>query len=199
LEFSPARSGFEGDPVRREIVRCYHESGSLVRLLAALAAFLTGCGAPKPPPAPPPGQPGTSLPIAYPLLVLETLAPRWSTFDDEETFTTTSVSSGRGFVDQQFIDSAGGFYACTRVSPIGKVRSVWLDMGTSRYRVFVDLKLVKRIKLDDAKKLVLDIVRSPRADWAGSPELLNRTVARVDAYQTVPELVADCAKSWDWR
>ena len=80
-------------------------------------------------------------------------------FASEEEFTTTSGSSSTFYTAEEVIDSQGRLYALGRVVPFGK-RPSWRDMGTSRYRVFVETKLEKTIDFEAAPKIVSDLVRA---------------------------------------
>jgi hypothetical protein len=132
-----------------------------LRIFGALATLLAGCS-PREPPAP--DKPGTSVPLSYPILLLGTEAPDITVFETELAFTTTSKSSSLAYTSQRIIDSAGGLYEVKTATPIGKVPSEWTDMGTTPYRVFLEMKFRKKVSVDDARKMVLNIVRSPPAN-----------------------------------
>jgi hypothetical protein len=144
------------------------------------------------------GKAGTSVPLSYPILLLGTEAPDITVFETELAFTTTSQSSSLAYTLQQIIDSRGGSYEVKTATPIGEVPGVWRDMGTTRYRVFLDMKFRKRVSVDDARKMVLNIVRSPRSQLSRPPERLRNTVGSLQSYRTLDELIAGCATQSGW-
>ena len=130
-----------------------------IAVLSALISFLAGCvGKPKSEPAAPPAGPGTSIPIAYPVVLAGDR--RLFVYNDEESLTTTSVSSGMYYPEYVYIDSAGTEYAVTAVTEFGR-KAAWRDMGTSPYRVFLRMKVKGKISLQKAKPIVLDSATKP--------------------------------------
>ena len=168
-----------------------------MKLLGALFTLLSGCTSPKPPPAP--GKAGTSIQLAYPILLLSTLSPDITVFENEERLTTTTQSSSFNPLTQQIIDSNGGLYSVKKATPVSEMRGVWRDMGTSSYRLFLEIKLDKQIDIGQAKHMVLESVRSPSSDWNQPPDRLKRTIERVQSYPTLADLIARCSKTWEWR
>jgi hypothetical protein len=169
---------------------------SLGAIVALLSEVLTGCGSPN---APPPDKPGSSLPLAYPVLLLGNDAPLISVFDTEPALTTTTKSSSLFYAAQQIIDSNGTLYAIKKVTPVSEVHSVLRDMGTSPYSVFLEIKLLKRVDLQQAKNLVLEVVRSPRSDWSHPPQHLNNVVAHIQSNRSLQELILDCKSTSEWH
>jgi hypothetical protein len=170
-----------------------------LKILGALATLLAGCTTRKPPaPVLAPDKPGTSVALSYPILMLGTETPATTVVDTELAFTTTSVSSGRSYTTQKIIDSKGGLYEVKSATPIGEVRSAWLDMGTTPYRVFVEMKLRKTVSVDDARSMVLENVRSPRSQLSRPPERLRKAVEMVQSYRTLDQLIAGCDHQSDW-
>jgi hypothetical protein len=168
----------------------------LLKSFGPVLALLTGCSSSK---APPPDKPGSSLPLAYPVLLLGNDAPLLAVFDAEPALTTTTKSSSLFYAAQQIIDSTGALYAIKKVTPVSEVHSVWRDMGTSPYSVFLQIKLLRRVNLQQAKNLVLEVVRSPRSDWSQPPQHLNNVVAHVQSNRSLQELILDCKATSDWH
>ena len=165
-----------------------------MKILGALA-LLVGCGPRK---AAPPDHPGTSIPLAYPILLLGTEVPDITVVDTEAAFTTTSKSSSLMYTALQIVDSKGALYKVDTATPMGDVGSAWKDLGTKNYRVFLDMKFRKTISVDDARKMVLENVRSPRNQLSRPPERLRTAVAAVESYRTLDQLIAGCANQSDW-
>jgi hypothetical protein len=87
-------------------------------MLWTMLLTLIGC-APDPSKSAPsslplPDKPGVSLPIAYPVLMAGNKTFR--VFDDEETLTTTRVSSGFYYGDMAMIDSGGDLFKTVRIT-----------------------------------------------------------------------------------
>lgn len=172
-----------------------------VKLFGALAALLTGCATPKkeaPEPAFVPDKPGTSIMLSYPIMLLETEPSNVRYFDNEEDFTTTKRSSNLTYTEQRIIDSGGGLFSVQKALPVGKVVSGWRDMGTTPYRVYLVMKREKTVTFEQAKKMVLDVLGGPRSNWNDSPEILAKSVAHVEEYRTLPELIAGAETPWKW-
>lgn len=167
-----------------------------LKFLSALGALITGCASPKPLV---PDRAGTSIPLTYPALLIGTEVPTLNVYGSEMELTTTQVSTGLSYPVQQIIDSSGNYYVVSRSAPFGKVKSVWLDMGTTPYRVFLELKLKKHVNLEQARKMVLEAVRSPRAGWVKDPVALQKAVRWVQSYRSIGDLIAGCRTDWPWR
>lgn len=167
-----------------------------MRLIAAFAAFLTGCS--KPAPEPLPDKAGTSAALAYPAVLIEPDAPSIRFYDSEEPLITTRMSSGVTFAQSRVIDSGGGLYTVVGAIPVGKVVSAWRDMGTTPYRIFLRMRREKTIDLGQARALILEQVRNPRSSWSYSAETLRNSVARVESFRNLAELVKGCETSWEW-
>ena len=177
--------------------------GISIRSLSALAALLTGCGAPsKPQPkAQPfvPERPGTSLPVSYPILVLGMDVPHIRVFETEEPITTTSRSSSLLYANLKLIDSAGGLYDVGRDYPVGKVPSSWSDMiGIQTYRIFIELKFEKKLNVDKAREMVQGVAMSSRSDLGRTPEDRERVQKRLAGYRTLAELIEGCKDTNAW-
>ena len=119
-------------------------------------------------------------------------------FANEADLTTTQVSTGRAYTEQKVIDSNGDLYAIKKDTAIGGVPSVWRDMGTKSYRVFLEMKLVERVNLEQVRNMVREQVRSPRNQTSRPPERLRKVEGHIQSYRTLQELIAGCAKQWEW-
>src|SRR5262249_31452722 len=112
--------------------------------------------------------------------------------------TTTTQSSSLIYTAQRIIDSKGGLYEVKTASPIGEVRSAWKDMGTSPYRVFLEIRFREQVSVEDVRKMVLENVRSPRNQLSRPPERLRKAVEAVRSYRNLDELIAGCANQSAW-
>jgi hypothetical protein len=156
--------------------------------LLSLFVALTGCR-----PAPiAPTEPGTSLPLQYPVLLVgqSDLTVR----NDEASLTRTTGASSLNFTERQIIDSAGVIYQIKRATAVGKTKGVWQDMGTSARHVYLELDRKGPAQLDRIQRLVLDQVESPGSVWHGSA----KAVERVRGFGNVPELIDGCRSTWEW-
>ena len=87
--------------------------------------------------------------------------------DDEASLTTTTVATGLNFPEFTLIDSDGARYSVVKATPFGR-KSAWLDMGTSQFRVFLELRTNGKLDLASAKALVKDSDGSRAIDGAES-------------------------------
>ena len=163
-------------------------------MISALFSLLTGCGRKSEmatPPEPPPAGPGTSIPLEYPVVLAADR--RLSVYDDEETLTTTTVSSGMYYPEFVYIDSTGTEYAVTGVTEFGRT-AAWRDMGTSPFRVFLRMKSKGRIPLEKAKPIVLKAGTEPES-LLGADGKANAT-RRIGNAQNFAELIEVCRSPW---
>src|SRR5689334_19259965 len=131
--------------------------GWKIIVLSTLISLLTGC-APKPKQAPPPAGPGLSFQLSYPVLLAGDRNLKVQ--DDERSLITTTGASGVNFLQVKIIDAGGALYEVTKVTPFGK-KNMALDMGTSQYQVFLELKRVGQINLKQAQAVVMEVVVEP--------------------------------------
>lgn len=152
-----------------------------------------GCS-PKPAPAPLPEKPGTTYPLVYPVLQISERDTRVS--EDEESLTTTRVSSGMSWRELHIIDSSGSLYEVTRVTDFGR-KAAWLDMGTSPYRVFLDLTPPKKIALEKVKAYLITVLKFQ--DKTGLfPDALEVGTPKVQNCPSLPALIDMCRRTWEW-
>ena len=162
-------------------------------VLGLLISVLTGCAAK---PKAPPENPGTSLPLSYPVLLVSdrNLVVK----DDENSLTTTTVASGLNFPEYIIVDSGGGKYSVVGVTQFGR-KSLFADMGTGPFRVFLDLKRQGTINVADAKALALKTALQPNGITSGTDH--GEEIARhaIGSSQTLAQLIEACRKTWEWR
>jgi hypothetical protein len=167
-------------------------------IFSALTALLTGCGSPPKIPAAAPDRPGTSVLLTYPVLLLDIDGPDITVKDSEERLTTTTKASGIDYPSHRIIDSSGGLYEVKRSTPVGHVASGWSDMvGNQPFRIFLDMKMVKRVDVEKAREMVLGAVRNPR-NQLSKPDYLASSEAAVKSYRTLAELIEGCAHTNRW-
>jgi hypothetical protein len=169
-------------------------------MLWTMLLTLIGC-APDPSKSAPsslplPDKPGVSLPIAYPVLMAGNKTFR--VFDDEETLTTTRVSSGFYYGDMAMIDSGGDLFKTVRITDFDR-KPAWRDMGTSPYRVFLDLQSKGKPNLDKLKAMLIDVARENHDTGLDYPNGLTVATQRIQVCKSVPELIKECRNSGDWR
>lgn len=158
----------------------------LIALVSLLAALLSGCVKPSAPIAP-----GVSVSLRYPVLLAG--QHRLEVKDDEERLTTTSGATGLNFPELTLLDSEGALYTVRKVTEFDR-KSAVLDLGTSHFRVFLDLKAGGTASLAGAKALVKEVALS-------SEDLQDGQAAAqaIDAAGSFPELIEVARKSWSWR
>jgi hypothetical protein len=130
--------------------------------------------------------------------MIGTEVPTISVYDKEEDLTTTSVSTNPFYTAAHIVDSGGRLYKIGKDTPIGDSGSVWRDMGTRRYRLFLEVKFLKNVNVEQTRKMVLDMVRSPRGQLSRPPERLGKAVAHVESYRTLGELIEGCRDTLAW-
>lgn len=152
--------------------------------LSALFSFLPAC-APKPPQGP-----GVSAALQYPVLLLDSRQVLVKA--DQNSLITTSAATGINFIEFTLIDSAGRRFSIPSATPFGQ-KSVWLDMGTSRYQVFLQLKPERAPSLPELQALIKQTALRP--DAVKDPAAAAR---KIDAATSIPQLIEICSTSWDW-
>jgi hypothetical protein len=167
----------------------------LLKIFGALATLLAGCSPRK---APAPDKPGVSVVLSYPILLLGTDVPSISVFKTAEQFTTTSAASSISYRAQKIIDSTGGWYEVKTATPVGDVPSPWKSMGNVPYRMFIEMKLRKKVSVDEARNMVLANVRNPSNQLSRPPERLRNTTTALESYRTIAQLIAGCDKQSGW-
>jgi hypothetical protein len=160
-----------------------------IAMLSALISLLTGCGRKPPPPQPPPDKPGVSIALSYPVLLVGERDLKVK--NDETSLITTSVAGGGEYYGAyRFIDSAGNQYAAQKATALGR-KSAWLDMGTSRYEVFLELKPEGKISLAKAKADALAAAVEPGPAVIGLDGKEIAT-AKIGGTHSFPELIEAC-------
>jgi hypothetical protein len=163
--------------------------------LTALFSLLTGCGGSKP--QAPPG-PGTSIPLQYPVLLAGGESTTIRVVDDEVSLTTTKVSAGAVYMNLRIIDAGGKLYEVVKeTQPEGR-SPAWRDLGTSNYRVHLELKRLRDPSLDQAKRVVLEVIESPRSLWSLYPDGVRIATEKVRAFDTLSALIDGCRRAWEW-
>jgi hypothetical protein len=160
-------------------------------VLAGLMSLLTGCSARSAPAT----TPGVSLELSYPVLLVSDR--NLIVKDDEASLTTTTAASGVNFPEYKIIDSSGRALSVVKVTSFGK-RSEFLDMGTTPFRVFLELKRESKLSIEDIKELVANAALAPNGIVSGTngAEIAKQ---RIDACKSLSQLIDACRKTWEWR
>ncbi len=161
----------------------------MFRRICLALTLLTGCRAAKPVA---PVAPGTSLTMAYPVVLIG--QGNITVRDDEAALTSTTLASGLNFTECKIADSAGAVYAIKAAPVVGPSSAWWRDMGTSQQAHFLEVERHPKSSLEDIKLLLLEQIASPQGVWAGNPN----AVAKVKAFKNVPRLIFAARESWDW-
>jgi len=158
-------------------------------MLSWLISLLTCC-AEKP--ARPPEKPGVSLPLSYPVLLAS--ERNLKVKNDETSLITTSEASGGDYYSAYaMIDSQGMEYVVKKTTAFGR-KSVWRDMGTSSYQVFLDVKRKGRISLEKAKAMAL--AAAARPEGAIGPNGAEIASAKIGSVKSFAELIEACRDPW---
>lgn len=153
--------------------------------LGLLFSLLSGCLSKAP------TAPGTSAPLAYPVLLYsENHIIVWP---HEERLTTTNIATGITFPSYTILDSKGARYSIRKVTDFDK-NSGFFNMGTTSYRVFLHLKSEGTPGLDEAKAALKAVAR--RYDMVQNK---NAADEAIDGAKSFRELVEKCGSPWDWR
>jgi len=161
----------------------------------SLLMSLLGCSPkPAPPPAPLPEKPGATYPLVYPVLQVSERDIRVS--EDEESLTTTQVSSGLSWREMHIIDSSGQLYEVTRVTDFGR-KAAWRDMGTSPYRVFLDLTPPKKIALEQVKAYLVAVLQFEQKTGL-FPDAVEVGTPVVQKCPSLTALIDICRRTWEW-
>jgi hypothetical protein len=164
-----------------------------ITMISALISLLTGCARR---PAEPPKAPGASVALSYPVLLAGDL--KLVVKDDEESLTTTTVASGLNFPQFKVIDSNGMEYSIRKVTEFGR-QSIFLNMGTKPFRVFLEMEGDGKISLSKAKNLVLGVALEPNGMVSGAPHGAQIATETIQGVQSFAELIQVCRKTWEWR
>lgn len=174
--------GMRSQPVRLRL---------LMWKLTAILSLLSGCVS-KPAAEPkPPTAPGTSHPLVYPVLLVD--SHRMHVRPSEERLTSSTVASGLAYKEYALIDATGARFSITGVTEFGR-KSVILDMGTSRFRLYLQLKPEGTLSLSQAIQLT-------KATAMADSSITDKPAAAraLDAAPSIPALITLAAEPWVWR
>lgn len=152
--------------------------------LFGLLSFFPGCAPRKP------EGPGVSEPLQFPVLLIG--QRRVVVKPDEQKLIATNVATGINFPEFTLIDSAGRQFSILQVTEFGKTSGL-LDMGTSRFQVYLRLKPAGQPSLAQVKSLVKQTAIHP--ETVKDPEAAGR---EVDQAATIAQLIESCSTSWRW-
>ena len=134
-----------------------NRTGKVSRCIAALLslAILPGCGGD----APPPKEPGVSIALRYPVLLIG--QSHLDVSDSEVALTSIRGDSSLNLNERSIVDSDGRLFRVVRAVPIAGQRSILWDMGTSARRFYVELAEERRPSWPEIQELVFTELRSP--------------------------------------
>jgi hypothetical protein len=164
-------------------------------VLMAILSWLFGCARKPEPTEPPPEKPGTSFPLHYPVMFFGGL--NIHVRDDEQSFITTSISTGLFYPDFKLVDSDAVQYTILKETPFGKT-SGFFDMGTKRYQVFLKLKREGVMPLQKIKDEVLKVALQENGE-AAPPRGPRIATEKIQGAKTIGELIDRCSRPWEWR
>lgn len=162
-------------------------------MLGALISLLTGCGRPA---ARQPAAPGVSIELRYPVLLAG--GRELKVKDDQNALITTKGAAGINFLEMKILDSEGQLCEIRKATPFGQ-KSFLLDMGTGSFQVFLELKRLRKLDLQQAKALVMEVVQQPHGLVSGTENGLKVASERIHGCQTLTELLNACRTTWEWR
>jgi hypothetical protein len=158
-------------------------------IISGLISLLTGCSWRK---EVQPESPGVSAVLSYPVLLVgeRVLIVK----DDEETLIWTSeASGGLYYAGHAFIDAGGTEYAFVKATAFGR-KSVWRDMGTSSYHVYLELKVRGKIRLERAQAMAIRAVATEASVTGRQGK--EAAVAKITAAKSFRELIDACRDPW---
>lgn len=156
--------------------------------LTALISLLSGCISKAP------ESPGVSHPLQYPVLLISNRESHvWNT---EERLITTSQATGINHLEFTIVDSGGQVFTVKKGTAFGK-SAWWTDMGTSSYKLFLELKPAGKNGLAKAKELLHEQIKF--RDSIGIIQEAPKAHAIVDAAKSLPELFAACRDGYAFR
>jgi hypothetical protein len=164
---------------------------SRIIVLSALISLITGCAA-KPAA---PEKPGTTFPLKFPVLLVNDRDLR--VYDNEDRLTTTTGASSIGYTEYRAIASDGMTYSILNETQFGK-RAWFMDLGTTPFHVFLEMKKGGVITLPKAKALVLRTALAPRGPVDGTAHGAEIATQRIQSSQSLPDLIEVCRKTWQW-
>lgn len=160
-------------------------TGATIVKLGLLFSLLTGCLSKAP------TGPGTSSPLAYPVLLYS--ENHLIVWPHEERLTTTNIATGITYPSYTILDSNGAQYSIRKVTDFDN-RSGFFNMGTTSYRVFLHLKSEGTPSLDKAKATLKAVAH--RYDMVQNKSAADEAIGGAKSFR---ELVEKCGSPWDWR
>jgi hypothetical protein len=94
-----------------------------------------------------------------------------------------------GFPEYRFIDSSGTQYSVKKATEFGR-RTPSLDMGTSPFQVFLEMKSEGKISLEKAKSVALEAALKP--EGVLGPDGKEIATQRIRGAKSIPELIEVC-------
>ncbi len=164
-------------------------------ILSLLASLLSCKCAPDVP-----AEPGTSVELTYPVLLIHSQQKTFRVRNNVTDLTTTNmVQMGSGdFENLQIVDSGGALYQVTKATPVGKARPWFLDMGTTPFRFRMELKPLRKVTLEETKRIVLGVVSQPDSYWGRDSDKSRAAVEKVQSAGTLAELIELCREPYNW-
>jgi len=123
-----------------------------------------------------------------------TCARSFAVKDDE---ITTRVASGFYFPEYKIVDAGAMEYSVERVTDFGR-KNPFFDMGTSPFKVFLDLKRARQSSLEETKARILPIALQSQELTAGSRGAQVAT-QRIGGAKSMTALFDVLRKPWRWR
>ena len=161
-----------------------------ITVLGALISLLNGCSKKPASPAAPPEKPGVSIALHYPVLLIG--GRNLLVKDDETSLVTTSVASGGIYYGGYlFLDSSGVQYKAKNATAFGR-KSAWLDMGTSRFQVFLELEAKGPLALKKARAMAIEAAIRPGVDAGNADRAIEIAKSKIGAAASYPELIDAC-------
>ncbi len=144
------------------------------------------------PASPPTANPGVSLPLTYPVLLIgqNDLEVR----DTEEELITIFGHSSLNLVERVILDSDGRLFEVVDSVPEPGGKSWWQDLGNRSRRYEVTVKERRKQDWPKIRQLLLEQVNSPNSVWSGDA----RAVAKVESLTSPAEAIEACRTPWEW-
>jgi len=137
-------------------------------------------------PAPTPFA-GTSTKLTYPVLLAGGERKIVQVIDSELNLVTPPVVNTASYSGLQIVDANGGHYMVTECIPV--------ETGGSRSRLHLKLTLLRRVDLDQTKRILKDIIKAPDSFWSRDTAC---AISTVEGFRSLEGLMAACRNSASW-
>ena len=166
--------------------------------LLSLLLWLGGCKQKAQTPTAAPAA-GPDVNLQYPVIIFSRTRHLIEVRTDAKELTTTTVLRNDIFDGMQLVDSSNSLYVVQSQRPAEKVPGWFKDStGNTPYRIEMHLKFSRKVSLDEAKQLLLEVIKDPQSYWSQSHYGNGTAVKKVQGAKSLSELIKACRESSKW-